>query len=116
MKLLGKIVKQEKIVQTLRPVLKMVCDRCGEELTNEFAAVSISHRRWGNDSWESLEHKEFCFDCVKDFFAEYVSTHDITDRFEYEVLPVKPELSAIEVREDGTLFISDTGDYKIEEE
>ena len=116
MKILGKVIKQEKVVQTLRPVLRMVCDRCGKELTDQFAAVSTSHRHWGNDSWESTEHKDFCFDCAKAFFAEYVDNRDITDHFEYEVLPVKPELSGLEVCEDGTLFISDMNNYKIEEE
>lgn len=114
MKILGKQEKREVTVKTFRPVLKHVCDDCGKELKNLYAYVVTYHNRWGNDSCDSFEYYEFCFDCAETFFAEYAANAQITDHLSYEVKNIKAEDLQIEVNDDGTLSEDDIkGKFKI---
>ena len=116
MKILGKVKKKTVVTETVRPVKKVVCDKCGKELTNLYARVSTSHQLWGNDSHESIEFHDYCFECVKKVFEEYIKDAEITENFEYEVVSADTaKEEEIEVRDDGELFFGERG-YKIEEE
>lgn len=116
MKILGKAKKKIVATTTVRPVLKVVCDKCGKELTDLYARVSTSHQLWGNDSHESIEFHDYCFECVKKVFEEYTKDAEITENFEYEVVSANgAKNEEIEVRDDGKLFFNERG-CKIEHE
>lgn len=38
----------------------------------DYYHVFMGHNDWGNDSCESYEYKDFCIDCIKEEFNEYI--------------------------------------------
>ena len=113
MKLLGEVFNKEIVTRAFRPVVKVICDKCGNELKEHYAYVCTSHSRWGNDSIESVEYHHYCMNCVKDVFASYVDNNEMTDRFEYEVCNVADLFEDVQCKDDGTLFITDWDECKI---
>ena len=51
---------------------KRYCDCCGKEITGAHWSVATGHNDWGNDSCESIEHKDACSTtCLYSMFKEY---------------------------------------------
>lgn len=62
------------------------CDICGKiipiptgdkkmrwwEPEFRYFEVTTGHRDWGNDSIESIEHRDICSDCIGDFVTDYL--------------------------------------------
>lgn len=88
-----------KRIETMR---FLFCDRChkliykrySDEYNSEFGLtpkhtqevewfnVTTGHYDWGNDSCESIEHHEYCCECLPKAFEVYVSRANGTDYFE----------------------------------
>lgn len=51
---------------------KRYCDICGEEITGSYYEIMTGHHDWGNDSCDSIEHKDACsVKCLNDIFSQY---------------------------------------------
>lgn len=52
---------------------KLYCDICGKEITGPHWSVMTGHHDWGNDSVDSVQHKDACSGlCLDRLFKEYV--------------------------------------------
>ena len=116
MRLLGELSKKEVVTKCTRRIEKIVCDKCGKELTGFFAKVTTGHYRWGNDSADSIKYFDLCFDCARMLFYTYSSEPSETDYFDYEVEHAsycedRPGTDA-EVNSDGEPYFSDLHKYK----
>ena len=120
MRILGKVIKKDVVTKYVRPIIKTVCDDCGKEITDLYADITTSHRRWGNDSIDSVKNHQLCFDCAKKLFEKYTKEPEITDTFKYEVCNVAQDEKELEVTPEGWYlddcysFAAKT--YQIEEE
>lgn len=68
----------------------IVCDVCGKELQyaqTKFVSpvavyyeITTGHHDWGNDSCESIEHKDACCDeCLSRFIQEWLQNADVIE-------------------------------------
>lgn len=72
-----KIYKEQEIVVVEEVLKKVVCDVCGREITSTDRPyeVTTGHNDWGNDSYESIAHKDICSDeCLKVEFSKYLNS------------------------------------------
>lgn len=66
-----KIIKtEERRAEYLR------CDYCKAKIKDTYYAVMTGHHDWGNDSVDSIEHKEICIKCIKDFTIKYLKENE----------------------------------------
>jgi len=87
MKIFGKTA--EEVVRKKRKVEAIECDICsriiqadGDYRTVEkrrYFRVTTGHHDWGNDSCESIEHRDICPECINKFVAEYLGESDGRD-------------------------------------
>lgn len=80
MRILGKTT--EEVIRKKRKVEGIECDICnriiqadGDYRTVEkrqYFRVTTGHNDWGNDSCESIEHRDICPECINKFVAEYL--------------------------------------------
>lgn len=113
MKHLGELKTRPVKSIYVRNVVKMTCDICGKELKDEYAKVCTHHNKWGNDSCDSYEHNDLCFDCAKEMFNKYLARPETTEVFEYECEFVDIN-EQVEMDEKGELYLEDIGHCKIE--
>lgn len=72
-----KIYKEEKVEVTKEVLSRVICDVCGKEIKKENRAyeVTTGHNDWGNDSYESVKHKDICSDeCLKVELEKYLNS------------------------------------------
>lgn len=66
----------------------IICDVCGKELrytqktfmgsVAEYYKITTGHYDWGNDSCESIEHKDACCDeCLSIFTQKWLKNSDV---------------------------------------
>lgn len=90
---LGECVKEVTVHKKKIHVDGVKCDICGKIITpspvrslrNQYYKVTTGHNDWGNDSYESVECKDMCRDCVPSFVAEYVKKSNGTEYLEMEL-------------------------------
>jgi hypothetical protein len=84
---------EEVVVRTKRRVEGVECDICKRLITppnnyswskSRYFKVTTGHHDWGNDSCDSVEHRDICPDCIMDFTSKYISNVDGTDYLEIE--------------------------------
>ena len=62
---------------------EVICDICGERLGRnlfdkrrgkayDYFRVTTGHHDWGNDSIDSIEHRDVCTKCLYTMFNEYL--------------------------------------------
>jgi hypothetical protein len=74
------IVYEEKIATVKKKVrTEIKCDICNQTIVNKsmkpryYYTVRTGHYEWGNDSIDSIEHKDICSDfCLQKAFVEYL--------------------------------------------
>lgn len=91
---------EQVVYKTKRIETGVKCDICGKfiEATEKwypgdptkYYEVSTGHHDWGNDSWESIEHKDICPDCIDKFVIEYLETGSGTAHIEIETAHTFP--------------------------
>lgn len=116
MRILGKMQKKRVVTKCVRPVTRLVCDKCGKELKGLYAWVTTSHNLWGHDSVESVHSHDYCFECARKAFEEYTEHPERTEEFEYEARNAEWEDKEVEVLGDGDLYMDDYSSCRIEEE
>lgn len=63
---------------------KRYCDCCNKEIVGPHWQVMTGHLDWGNDSVESIEHKDACsVECLITLFREYCDRSDHDNNTEY---------------------------------
>lgn len=82
----------EVIVEKKRKVDGVKCDICGREIKpverhwrdkkHKYFEVMTGHHDWGNDSYESIEHKHICPECIAGFVADYLNGANGTEYIE----------------------------------
>lgn len=123
MKLVSKEV-EEVIKAEKRTVTGVRCDICGKELRYKYRQnsdyleerpkyfeVTTGHHDWGNDSCESIQHKDICLECIVDFTSDYLSSASGTEYIEVETHWCWPEKVDVDSRS-----YYDRSVYHIEEE
>lgn len=102
-KVLNEEVK-EVVVAKVRKLDGIMCDVCekfieakskrfGWEKYPIYFEVTTGHKDWGNDSHESIEHRDVCPDCINKFVADYLSdelNYSTTKYIEIETEVVYP--------------------------
>lgn len=86
--MIKKITKQvvKEVTEVVSEVI--VCDVCGKELnydtsmgTSKVASyyeITTGHRDWGNDSCDSIEHRQVCCnECLSRFTQEWLKDPDV---------------------------------------
>lgn len=70
MKYYGK-PKIEKVESRLCEYLR--CDCCKKKINNSrrYFMATIGHNDWGNDSIDSIEHKDICEKCLNKYVKQY---------------------------------------------
>ena len=58
-------VKTESVLVSER----LYCDICGKEITGPHWSVMTGHHDWGNDSVDSVQHKDACSGLCKDLIS-----------------------------------------------
>lgn len=114
MKILGKLKKRKVKSEYVRPIVKMTCDKCGKELIKLYAHVYTDHQLWGNDSVESVEGYDLCFECAKQMFNEYLNDPVHTEHFDYECREVVIG-EDIEMDEEGNIDLFKRHEYQLED-
>lgn len=77
-----------KVVEKEQKVLdNIICDNCNKVIGKGlYFTVMTGHRRWGNDSIESIEHWDYCSKpCLDVAYNEYAENKSETEYFEIEV-------------------------------
>lgn len=103
MKLISKEV-EEVVRAEVHTVTGVRCDICGKDLRYKYRPnsdfleerpkyfdVTTGHHDWGNDSCDSIEHKDICLDCIVDFVSDYLSNASGTEYIEIETHYCYPE-------------------------
>ena len=117
MKIVGDTIKKDVVTKAVRTVVGVECDLCKKSIVGLYAHVMTQHSRWGNDSCDSTEHHDYCFECVKKVFDSYTFTPDVTDEFVYYVEDTNDSVNEeyVEVKPDGSFItLEDTYSYKVE--
>ena len=113
MKLVSK--KTEEIVKAeVRKVTGVRCDICGKVLRYKYRPnsdfleerpkyfrVMTGHHDWGNDSCDSIEHKDICLGCITDFISDYLSNASGTEYVDISTEwcgPARVEVDEYDVR------------------
>ena len=82
---------KEVVVRKECKVTGVKCDICGKIIPAEayytlekskYFEVTTGHHDWGNDSHESIEHKDICPECIDAFVSKYLKYADGTDYIE----------------------------------
>lgn len=82
--------KKEVAVKTVYTVSGVKCDVCGRVIKApseenrclwmdddpKYYSVTTGHNDWGNDSCDSIDHRDICPDCINKFVAEYLGSKD----------------------------------------
>ena len=114
MKMLGELRKRKVETEYVRPITRIICDSCKKTLVDEYARVSTHHNLWGNDSHESYEYYDLCFECAIKMFTQYLQQPRKSEQFEYECVRVCVGEEK-EMNENGNIDIFDRDEYKLEE-
>ena len=49
------------------------CDKCKKKIEKGvYYEVKTGHNEWGAESVESIEYKQICTDCIKNFTMDYI--------------------------------------------
>ena len=64
--------KAELITTENRKVEYIRCDSCNKKLLKKYYDVRTGHHDWGNDSIDSIEHKDICEKCINSYVANYL--------------------------------------------
>lgn len=90
MKLFSKnvVTQAYRVTQTLTGV---ECDVCHKIIpasrysdATRYYEVTTGHRDWGNDSWESMETKDVCLNCIAGYVSDCLITASNTGYIELE--------------------------------
>lgn len=79
--------KQEVVVKTICKVVGVKCDICGRIIESpsienrykwmdddyKYYAVMTGHKDWGNDSCDSIQHRDICPNCINKFVSDYLN-------------------------------------------
>lgn len=71
----------EVVTRKKTKIMSVKCDRCGKEIlpkpyrdrddSSKYYKVTTGHHDWGNDSCDSIEHRDICHQCIGNFTTEY---------------------------------------------
>ena len=114
MKILGNLKKVKVKSEYVRPVKYVVCDKCKKQLDKKYARISTHHYLWGNDSHESFEYYDLCFECAIKMFSDYLKEPQKSEHFEYECVNTCVG-EEIEMDEKGNIDLFERDEYFIEE-
>lgn len=81
------------------------------EYRPKYFEVTTGHHDWGNDSCDSIEHKDICPDCIGKVSLDYLTSASGTQYIEIETTWGRPERVDFNKRS-----WYDSHDYEIEEE
>lgn len=91
---------KEVVYKKKRMITGVGCDICGKLIPpyekwthNEdslYFDVMTGHHDWGNDSCESIEHRDICPDCIDKFVSDYLRDCSDTGYLEIEKEFVSP--------------------------
>lgn len=81
-------VKKIKVVTT-KEITGVKCDICGKVIPvgrypfdeHKYYDVMTGHRDWGNDSCESIEHRDICPDCLVGFVEDYYKDNEYSSAY-----------------------------------
>ena len=120
MKLVSKEV-EEVVTATMRKVTGVQCDICNRILRHsedshpghkypKYYEVTTGHHDWGNDSCDSIKHRDICPNCIGEFVSQYLKTHNGTAYIDVETAYFSPE------KVDADEWDATYGDYRFDEE
>jgi len=80
------------VYRVKRKVIGVECDVCNRLITpcsfldskSRYFEVMTGHHDWGNDSCESIEHRDICPECISEFVKGYVQNADGTEYLNLE--------------------------------
>lgn len=111
--ILSEGTKKIKVVTT-KEITGVKCDICGKVIPVgkgrydecEYYDVMTGHSDWGNDSCDSVEHRDVCPDCLVGFVADYFKNNEYGSAYmnidtEY-VLPNTREFNGKYISLEGT--------------
>lgn len=106
------IKKEERRAEYLR------CDVCKNKITKTYYAVTTGHHDWGNDSIDSIEHKEICINCISKFTIEYLKENvkRNTDYIEIEKEYFRPSYYGNYDEYDKNNYLVEKDDLIVEED
>lgn len=78
--------KKEVVVRTAYKLAGVKCDVCGRIINTpsienrykwmdddyKYYLVTTGHNDWGNDSCDSIQHKDICPGCITKFVSDYL--------------------------------------------
>ena len=77
----------EKIEHRLCEYIR--CDSCNKKIKGKYFEITTGHNDWGNDSIDSIEHKDICDDCVNKYCDNYLKENQ---RSNTAYIDVEPEI------------------------
>ena len=100
--ILSEGIKKVKVVTT-KEVTGVKCDICGKVIPvgkypfdeHKYYDVMTGHRDWGNDSCESIEHRDICPDCLVGFVADYFKDNEYSSAY----MEIETEYASPGIRE-----------------
>ena len=87
--MIRKYMRTKLVEQRTEERREVICDGCGQTVRDGegFFEISTGHRRWGNDSVDSLEMRHFCCKvCMDAFLDDYWRTPEDTDHADIEFI------------------------------
>ena len=120
MKLVSKEV-EEVVTAEMRKVTGVRCDICKKVLRHsrdshpgqkypKYYEVTTGHHDWGNDSCDSIKHRDICHGCITTFVSEYLKGNHGTAYIDIETTYYQPE------KVDADDWDATYGDYRFDEE
>ena len=96
------------IYEDTQTVLHVKCDGCGKKIypadsfgdcrcDNQYVSIITQHNDWGNDSFESITQKEYCFKCAAERMRKYIleDMPDSTCEFDGKVIKLYKQSNGI---------------------
>ena len=83
---------EEVVVRRRKRVTGVQCDICKriikptryKENSSRYFEVMTGHNDWGNDSCDSISHRDICPNCIGEFVTKYTQEADGSEYLELE--------------------------------
>lgn len=81
------------VTRIKKKIVGVCCDICAKKLllnssdcfdSVAYFEVMTGHHDWGNDSCESIQHRDICSDCINNFVRDYLSNATGTEYIEID--------------------------------
>lgn len=88
------IEEERKIERVETTPVKRICDFCQKEIDcSNWFRITTSHHDWGNDSCDSIEHKDACSaKCALAFATDYIQKSE-ADKYNTKEITIEHERS-----------------------